>query len=812
MKRINLCVRAVCTAVFCILTASSVFAAPKKVQIGTVTDGPGEFLLQVRDGIQKEVLALLNGEFDVSFPKDKQIVADWDFEKIFSSFNELQADPEIDVIITIGGASNAYACSVENLQKPVVAPMIMELQEGVPFDKGTSGRKNLSYLSHPWGLEQDLKVLYDIYPFKKLAFLNSKYAFQLEDQLPKEKRFESYLAKHHSGDFVLLPIGESAEEAVNAIPDDVDAVYLFGTWQMDYAEFEKFIDGLNKRKLPSFTAMGHFAVEQGVLGALRSKDSIMRMPRQVAVNIHRILLGEDAGKIPVNFATGTRLLINAKTAHSIDLSIPFRILIEAETIEEDVKVGARRLTYKQVIEEALASNLDLAVAHHDVLVGQHDEKIAVTNMLPGFSVGTQAAVIDKDRAEAAMGGAPQFDWTASATLTQVLSEGAFANHAIQGRLQNARRKKEDEIRLDIIEAALLSYLNVLRAQLHERILKNNVGLSRTNLDLTHKRIAIGVSSSAEKYRWESVIANQRQDVVNAVHKRQLAELELNRLLRKPLEEEFVLEEVGLESVIFGLVRARMFEMMDNPKSMQVFRDFAVQDALRQSPELAQLGESEAAIKREMASIKRSYWVPSVGLTGQVNQRLFEAGEGTDPPVGSPEQDDTNWNVGLSLSWPMFEGGQRIAKLRKLAAELIRLETQKDNIKQRIEQRVRVALKSGASSAVNIHLSRQAASAAGENLKLVTEGYSRGVLTVLDLLDAQNASLTADIKALDSEFMLMIHMINAQRAGGGYFALGTEAEIEVWAKRVEEYLKEHNALPPERVGRGLSWSPVTEPTN
>jgi len=67
----------------------------------------------------------------------------------------------------------------------------------------------------------------------------------------------------------------------------------------------------------------------------------------VALNIQRILLGEEPGSIPVNLAIGEQLKINMETARAIDVYPDWRVLVEAELINEERTDIERKLSMKR---------------------------------------------------------------------------------------------------------------------------------------------------------------------------------------------------------------------------------------------------------------------------------------------------------------------------------------------------------------------------------------------------------------------------------------------------------------------------------
>ncbi|MGW8321917.1 MAG: TolC family protein [Thermodesulfobacteriota bacterium] len=162
-------------------------------------------------------------------------------------------------------------------------------------------------------------------------------------------------------------------------------------------------------------------------------------------------------------------------------------------------------------------------------------------------MSTLGLIIDEDRAEASFGSQAEQTVTGTAVLSQVIyADPAWANFSIQKNLQIAREQEREAVRLDITLEAAASYLNVLRAKAVERIEKQNLNLTRSNLELAKVRRSIGISGPAEVYRWEAAIANSRQVVLRAVSRRQRAERALNRVLNRPLDELFTTEDVDLQ--------------------------------------------------------------------------------------------------------------------------------------------------------------------------------------------------------------------------------------------------------------------------
>lgn len=114
-------------------------------------------------------------------------------------------------------------------------------------------------------------------------------------------------------------------------------------------------------------------------------------------------------------------------------------------------------------------------------------------------------------------------------------------------------------------------------------------------------------------------------------------------------------------------------------------------------------------------------------------------------------------------------------------------SQRDAVRERIEQRIRAALYRIRASHPSVQLSKDAASAVNKNLGLVTDAYSRGAVSILDLLDAQNAALVAEETATNAVFDFLIDLMNLQRSLGGFYFFLDSHGVDNWLDRLQRYI-------------------------
>ena len=624
------------------------------VRIGIVTDGPWEGNDEIRSLFEQEILELTRGEFDVRFPADEHIQADWTVSSVKAAIDQLLADRQVDMMLALGVMASHEACRRRDLPKPVIAPIVLDAElQGLPLEGGGSGVKNLNYATFPDRIARDIEAFLEIVPFTKLAILvNQRY----HEAIPELADRTRGILQEVGLDPQIVPVDKSADEALGNLPSDTEAVYVSPLIHLPPGDFDRLVEALIQRKIPTFSLMGRMEVERGILAGLKP-NIFPKLARRVALNVQRILLGDEAGSLPVAFAVGEQLTINMATARAIGVSPSWGVLTEAELIHQAREDITRRLNVYTAVQEAIAANVELAAKDRFVAADAQNIKEARANLLPQLSLSGLGMLIDEDRAEGGMG-QPERTASGSITATQVLySEAAWANVSIQKKLHTAGQEERQQLRLDIMQAAATAYLNVLRAKTSERIQKENLKRTRSNLELARVREVVGSAGPAEVYRWESQIASNRKTVIEANAQRNLTEMELNRLLHRPLEEPFLTEEPDLDTPTLMSTEGVYFKYLGDKRTFRIFRAFLVQEGLNASPELAQLDAAIAVQERALRSANRGLFLPTLAVQGKLSHTFSREGAGSEPLPGI---DDTDWSVGLSASFPLFEGGSKFA--------------------------------------------------------------------------------------------------------------------------------------------------------
>jgi outer membrane protein TolC len=754
--------------------------------MGVVSDGPWQRNEEISQMIQNEIIELTKGEFVVQFPEDKHIVGDWTAAGVERGIDKLLVDPEVDFVLAMGVIASSNISLRGALPKPAIAPFVIDATvQGLPQKDGASGVKNLNYLAIPSTVKRDVRAFQEIASFEKMAILVNPIYYEA---LPLLKERLHQAIAEEGIELEIIPVN-NVDQALNDLTNsNVEAVYVAPLIHLGFQEFDRIIAGLIERKLPSFSLFGRMEVERGLLAGL-NPDIFPRISRRVALNVQKILLGQEAGELPFAFAAGEELAINMETARAINVFPPWSVMTEAVLLNEKRTEVKKNWTLISAVLEGIEVNLDLLAKNYEVAGGRQIVKQSLAPLLPQVDLYGDGAWIDEDRAgifqaeKSLIGGA---------TLTQLIySDDAWANYSVQKQFQRSLEEERYTVELDIGKDVATAYLNVLITNTIERIQKVNLRLSRENLELARVREAVGYSGRAEVLRWESEIANNRQGVIQANASRNVAEIQFNRLLQRPGEEKFALQGSQFDDPGALTGEGRLFKFMTNPLLFKTLRTFLVEEGIKFSPEIKQIDAAIDAQQRILTNTNRSLFLPDLAAFANVSYRFWKDGVGSESSGSIPGfevPDDQNWTVGLNLTFPLITGGQKFAERGFAVERISQLKTERASIVDKIEQRIRSAAHQTGASYASIKQFREAAEASRQNLELVIDSYSEGVVSVTELIDAQNTALVSEATAANSVYNFLIDLIELERAIGVFNFLRSPEEQGAFFERVEDYFE------------------------
>jgi outer membrane protein len=778
-------------ALTCLALPGTSAGAARKWRVAILSDqassasGANAQIAAIRDVVAGD------SSIDVDMPPALVRSADGSVTGVRRALDELLADNAADLVITLGPVGSHVAVRRSTFAKPVIAARVLDpALDGAPQSGAASGVKNLVYVADGGALDRDLAAIRALGGVSQLAILVSPNVLESVEDIADRLRAR---AKSAGLDATVAP-------ATPGFAGSADVAYLYAA--DDEPAAAELISALHARKVRTFSSRGAIDVSAGVVAGLTSPDDPQQRARRVAILVSRIAGGEAAASISTAYQRAESSYLNLAATHAVGWTPPFLTLTDAEILGAPaVDPGARPLSLHQAVAEALADNQDFMANRLEIQAASENIALAIANFLPRTELQLRGLVIDLDRSSASLGTQPQRSLSGVLKAGGILySDKALANHTIQTELDGAREGQRDSIALDLTLETSRAYLAVHQTHLLERVRQENVRKTRANLAQARVRKAAGSASPTEVLRWESQIAIDRREVLRARSLRLLAETQLNRLCHRPLDERIALvNEDGDGMALLGA--DQLSKVIQDERQFASLVSFMVREGLEQAPELRALGHATAAAERAVSAAWRAFFVPTVAYQAEFAYRFAMGGAGQTPPslppMLPPEQaallgglipspvGDFTYQVAAVLSLPLPLDTVMFSDLRRAASERARRRAELTSAREKVEQRIRSAAFQVGASHPSVALAEASAESARKGLAIAQEAYASGAIGVLDLLDAQNVALVAELLAVNAKYEFMSDELQLERSVGTFLFMKSKEERDAWIRRSVE---------------------------
>ncbi|WP_067732183.1 TolC family outer membrane protein [Novosphingobium naphthalenivorans] len=382
-------------------------------------------------------------------------------------------------------------------------------------------------------------------------------------------------------------------------------------------------------------------------------------------------------------------------------------------------------TLREALVLAYQTNPSLQAARAQQRGVDENVPIARASGLP--SVSTDATVMKYLDAGLYSDTGPHKTLSAGADLTvPVYSGGAVRNRIAAAKIRvTAGQADLRGTESQVFSAVVAAYMDVIRGEAIVGLNRKNVSVLKTNLQATSDRFEIGDVTRTDVAQSQSRLAVAQSDA-------RAAEANL------AAARETYIQLVG-----------KAPETLDSPPplpNLPATPEEAVQIALDSNPDLIAARERSKAADRDISTA-------GAGRLPRVN--LFSSGSYTDY-LGSVDRQVYSYDsyhtvtAGVSVSLPIFQGGLPAAQRRQAQASAsAALETEIAAERSVIAQ-VRSAYSSWLAANDVIRSSKVAVDAAALSLEGVRAENSVGNRTILDILNAEQESLNAQVQLVTAQ--------------------------------------------------------------
>ena len=418
---------------------------------------------------------------------------------------------------------------------------------------------------------------------------------------------------------------------------------------------------------------------------------------------------------------------------------------------------AHTFTLDDSINHALRESREFQLAQKDVELATEKVKEARAALLPQLSLDTgytyngdlPTVVLDSGFTES-FGFPPTED-------AEPIEIEMGAKHTMQGRAQvryplftwgklgnlyrqavlgrQAAARALEAVQLDIELKVRQAFHGVLLTQAFVAVAEQSLEQVERRYELAQKQKAAGVTTRLEVIRANVQVVNTRSQLIQAQNRRKLAGQQFKLTLGLPLDSQVHID---------GDLRADI-------TSVDVHD--AIATALERRPEIRQI-EIQEQIGEKRVKVAKAGNKPTLSTFGNYTMNDSER-----------QAFDTSWNVGVSVNIPIFDGLATRAQINQARVGLEQIRTTKEKLIDGVKLEVTSAVFDLEAAQKLIDAQEGIVEQAAEGLRIANAQHEAGLITGVELTDAELSSTQATLNRLQAVYDYIIAVARLERAIG-----------------------------------------------
>ncbi len=387
------------------------------------------------------------------------------------------------------------------------------------------------------------------------------------------------------------------------------------------------------------------------------------------------------------------------------------------------------LTWKDCVKEAAKHHPDFIAAVEGVNQSKATEKITASGLFPQINSNVNAQTAKTTSGESnAKTSQTSDNYSYGVSGSQLVFDGFKTINNVKGASENIKASQANyrfvssEVRFRLRSA----FIDLLRAQELLLVARDITSIRRDNFVLITLRYQSGQEHKGALLTAQANLTEAKFEMDQAKRTLEVAERELNK-------------EMGLEQFT----------------QVQVRGDFEVRAATKEKPDFEAIVGNNPSLQKLIAQKNAAAFGVKAAQGNFFPVLSAQAGAGRSNAHWPPENDQ--WNLGLGLSLPLFEGGLRSAQLSEARATLSQAVANERSTRDGVILSLEQTWATFQDAVDNVNVQKEFLAAAQERSKIAEAQYSIGTITYDnwtiiedDLVSAKKAYLNAQANVLVSE--------------------------------------------------------------
>lgn len=351
------------------------------------------------------------------------------------------------------------------------------------------------------------------------------------------------------------------------------------------------------------------------------------------------------------------------------------------------------------------------------------------------------------------------------TLNQITNSNAFPSLQNQSVLINPDNFYDAKIHTTM---PLLNYEIIYNT----RIKKQQSSLQKIELEIYKRELVKDIKIAYYKYLQSIEGINIYKDALTLVKENQRVNQSLfkndkiNRTAVLRSDNEVIRIEANLETAKQVSKNAQSYfnfllnEKLDAPIEVEESKSLpteALSENTQNREELQQLNQAKE-INENVAKLTKSHWFPTLGAFADFGFQDFDF---------EVNKQSRYYFAGVGLEWNIFSGNKNKYKLKQVEEDNKKISSQTDNVRQQLLLQFQVAQNNLKATLEQYNSNKNQKESAKKYNDDITKLYKEGQAIYIELLDAQNQWVNAQLNTNISLYISWIAYAELERANATF---------------------------------------------
>ena len=320
------------------------------------------------------------------------------------------------------------------------------------------------------------------------------------------------------------------------------------------------------------------------------------------------------------------------------------------------------------------------------------------------------------------------NYSAGLSLNQMLYDGGRTINRVKQAKTNLNTSKlnQRQIKSQVIQKVIQAYYDLLKAQKLSTVANKNLEMSNQQVDLVKKQFDIGLV--------------KRTDLLKAQVAKGQAEVDaINKKINLENSRRILFNDMGLQDFGQNIIAIDQdWTMPKIPSSTDVLK------LLKSQNPTILISENQISLSDLSYKLSKGLRLPLLNSTMN-----YSANGATSNQLLNALDDDWILGINLSISVPIYTGNNLSMQQQQAKLSIQRSEYSYITLLNDLRVQAEIIRETLNNYAEIIPLNQAIVNSAEEDLKLVTERYSLGSATILEVLDAQVSLLRSNSNLINT---------------------------------------------------------------